>query len=160
MSEEPAQRPGRQDADQQPAHDRADHLSALVGSGQARGKRDDDLRDHRHRAHSDQRRRQHGEARGRRARGRRGRVAAAQHDGAIATEPDAAHMLFLVLALADWWFAVPQLARMITGHKTQSPAEHARRRAAVVQAARRLARDLDTTPSHRTAPAIKIRPDQ
>lgn len=50
-------------------------------------------------------------------------------------EPD--HLAFLVLALAGWWSAVPQVARMFTGRDDDT--EHARRRASVVEAARRLA---------------------
>jgi hypothetical protein len=67
-------------------------------------------------------------------------IAAAQRDGILAEDPEAAHLLFLILALAAWWFAVPQVARMLTGSQSDSATEHARRRAAVVQAARRLAR--------------------
>ncbi|MDR0218617.1 MAG: TetR family transcriptional regulator [Enterobacteriaceae bacterium] len=52
-----------------------------------------------------------------------------------ALAPD--HLAFLVLALAGWWSAVPQVARMMTGFDNQQ--EHARRRASVVEAARRLA---------------------
>jgi AcrR family transcriptional regulator len=66
-------------------------------------------------------------------------IAAAQGDGALASEPDADHLLFLILALAAWWPAVPQVARMITGAKSGSRTERGRRRAAVVHAARSLA---------------------
>jgi len=64
--------------------------------------------------------------------------AAAQGAGIVADQPDAAHLFCLVLALADCWFAVPQLARMLTGSKGHGRAEHARRRAVVVEATRRL----------------------
>ena len=47
--------------------------------------------------------------------------------------------MFLIIALNAWWFSAPQLARMLTGADDQDPAEHARRRASVVSAARRLA---------------------
>ncbi|MDE9542184.1 TetR family transcriptional regulator [Xenorhabdus bovienii] len=50
-------------------------------------------------------------------------------------EPD--HLVFLVLALAGWWSAVPQVARMLTGSDDRQ--EQARRRASIVEAARRLA---------------------
>ncbi|MEX0445812.1 TetR family transcriptional regulator [Xenorhabdus sp. SGI246] len=50
-------------------------------------------------------------------------------------EPD--HLIFLVLALAGWWSAVPQVARMLTGSDDRQ--EHARRRTSVIEAARRLA---------------------
>jgi AcrR family transcriptional regulator len=66
--------------------------------------------------------------------------AAAQRDGVLASEPQAAQLVFLVLAVADWWFAVPQLARMLTGSEGHGQGEQAARRAVVVEAARRLAR--------------------
>jgi AcrR family transcriptional regulator len=45
----------------------------------------------------------------------------------------------LVLSLAAWWFAVPQVVRMLTGAPADAKAERTGRRAAVVEAARRLA---------------------
>jgi AcrR family transcriptional regulator len=66
-------------------------------------------------------------------------LAARQDDGTLTREPDADHLLFLVLALAAWWTAVPQVARMVTGARPGNPGERSRRRAAVVTAARRLA---------------------
>jgi AcrR family transcriptional regulator len=66
-------------------------------------------------------------------------VAAAQRDGVLDDALDPAHLVFLLIALAAWWLAVPQLARMLTGADSDDPTEHARRRACVVQAARRLA---------------------
>lgn len=68
-----------------------------------------------------------------------GVFAEAQRDGVIASNPDPAQLLFLILAVADWWFAVPQLALMLTGSDGQGEDEQARRRAIVVAAARRLA---------------------
>lgn len=65
-------------------------------------------------------------------------VADGQSAGTITGELDADHLTFLVLSLAGWWSAVPQVARMITG--PDSEADHARRRASVVTAARRLGR--------------------
>ena len=71
--------------------------------------------------------------------------AAAQRDGLLDDDFDPAHLVFLIIALAAWWQAVPQLARMITGADGTDPAdpanseEHARRRASVVRAAQRLA---------------------
>lgn len=50
--------------------------------------------------------------------------------------PDLLH--FLLLSLAGYWAALPQVARMITGTGADDAAEDARRRAAVVEAARRL----------------------
>ncbi|HEX3589823.1 MAG TPA: TetR family transcriptional regulator [Pseudonocardiaceae bacterium] len=66
-------------------------------------------------------------------------IADAQRSGALDPAVDPAHLVFLLIALAAWWAAVPQLARMITGADPGDPAERARRRAGVVQAARRLA---------------------
>jgi len=70
-------------------------------------------------------------------------VASAQRDGLVAGQPDAAHLLFLVLSMSLWWFAVPQVASMVTGSDPDNPAERARRRAATVTAARRLAHTSD-----------------
>lgn len=61
-----------------------------------------------------------------------------QRHGEVTTAFDADHLTFLVLALAGWWYAVPQVARMLTG--ADSDKERARRRASVVEAARRLAK--------------------
>jgi AcrR family transcriptional regulator len=66
-------------------------------------------------------------------------IAAAQRDGVLDDELDPAHLVFLLIALAAWWISVPQLARMLTGADSNDPTEHSRRRASVVQAARRLA---------------------
>lgn len=71
-------------------------------------------------------------------------VADGQRRGVLATDLDHDHLLFLVLSLAGWWAAVPQLARMLTGPDSEQ--ERTRRRASVVEAARRLA-----TPSCRPA---------
>lgn len=64
-------------------------------------------------------------------------ITAGQQAGTVTSDLDADHVMFLILALAGWWSAVPQVARMITGPENE--AEHARRRASVVAAARRLA---------------------
>src|ERR1022692_395244 len=77
-------------------------------------------------------------------------VAAAHRDGALDADLDPAHpgfplialaacRVFLLIALAAWWFPVPQLAPMLTGAAPTAPAEHARRRACAVRAAQRLA---------------------
>jgi hypothetical protein len=66
-------------------------------------------------------------------------VAAAQRDGVLDDDLDPAYVVFLIIALAAWWFSVPQLARMLTGADADDPTEHARRRATVVRAAERLA---------------------
>ncbi len=66
-------------------------------------------------------------------------VAAAQREGLIDDTVDPAHLVFLLLALASWWDAAPQIARMLSGADAADPDERMRRRAAVVEAARRLA---------------------
>jgi AcrR family transcriptional regulator len=62
----------------------------------------------------------------------------AQRDGVIDDRIDAGHLMFMVIGLAAWWFSVPQLAVMLTGNNADAPGEQARRRAFVVEAARRL----------------------
>jgi AcrR family transcriptional regulator len=52
-------------------------------------------------------------------------------------EPDLLH--FLLLSLAGYWALLPQVARMITGADGDEASENDRRRAGVVNAARRLA---------------------
>ncbi|MEU6854952.1 TetR family transcriptional regulator [Actinacidiphila alni] len=66
-------------------------------------------------------------------------VAAAQREGVLDDGLDPAYLVFLLIALAAWWFSVPQLAAMLTGADPDAPEERARRRAGVVEAARRLA---------------------
>lgn len=66
-------------------------------------------------------------------------VAQAQREGVLDPGLDAAHLIFALIALAAWWQTVPQLAEMITGAGDDDPAERARRRDFVVEAARRLA---------------------
>ena len=64
-------------------------------------------------------------------------VTEGQRQGRLTQALDSDHLMFLVLALAGWWSAVPQVARMFTGDEDVN--EHARRRASVIEAARRLA---------------------
>lgn len=64
--------------------------------------------------------------------------AAAQRDQLLDHEVEAADLVLFVIALAAWWVAVPQLSRLVTGSRGKTRAERARRRAAVVEAARRL----------------------
>jgi AcrR family transcriptional regulator len=64
--------------------------------------------------------------------------AAAQRAGILDDDIDPDHLVFLIIALAAWWFSVPQLAVMLTGE--QNAGQQARRRASVVRAAERLAR--------------------
>jgi AcrR family transcriptional regulator len=65
-------------------------------------------------------------------------AAQAQRDGVIDDRIDAGHLMFMITGLAAWWFSVPQLAVMLTGTNADAPGEQARRRAFVVEAARRL----------------------
>jgi len=65
-------------------------------------------------------------------------IAAAQRERVLDDDIDPAHLVFLLIALAAWWFSVPQVAHMLTGADGDGSTEHARRRASVVQAARRL----------------------
>ena len=66
--------------------------------------------------------------------------AAAQAAGVLDGDLDPEHLVFMIIGLAAWWAAAPQVARMLTGADDSDPAEHARRRASVVRAAERLAR--------------------
>lgn len=77
-------------------------------------------------------------------------VAAAQRAGILDDELDPAHLVFLMIALAAWWFSVPQVARMLTGSGEHDADEHARRRACVVRAAERLVMPRQTP---RSAPS-------
>lgn len=66
-------------------------------------------------------------------------VSAAQEAGLLDDDLDPDHLMFLIIALAAWWSAVPQLATAFTGADVDDPAEHTRRRGCVVRAAQRLA---------------------
>jgi AcrR family transcriptional regulator len=70
-------------------------------------------------------------------------MAAAQQAGLIDDTIDPAHLIFLVIALSSYWSAAPQIARMLSGSDTRDGEEAARRRAAVVHAARRIAARTD-----------------
>jgi Tetracyclin repressor-like, C-terminal domain len=67
------------------------------------------------------------------------RFAAVQRQGLLDASLDADHVVFAIIALAAWWQTVPQLAAMITNTSGENPAERARRRALVVELARRMA---------------------
>jgi AcrR family transcriptional regulator len=71
-----------------------------------------------------------------------GRKTAAIHDGqaagVLSSAPDPDLLNFLIAALAGYWTAMPQVARMMTGSAGDQATEHDRRRAAVAEAARRL----------------------
>ena len=66
-------------------------------------------------------------------------IAQAQRNGVIDDTLQPAYLVFMLLALASWWTAQPQTARMLTGADPSAPRERARRRAAVADAAMRLA---------------------
>ncbi|MEV0162528.1 TetR/AcrR family transcriptional regulator [Nonomuraea fuscirosea] len=66
-------------------------------------------------------------------------VAAAQRAGLIDAAIEPAHLVFLIISLSSYWSAAPQIARMLSGGDAGDGAEAARRRAAVVEAARRIA---------------------
>ena len=66
----------------------------------------------------------------------------AQHAGLLDDGIDAAHLVFALIALAAWWQTVPQLAQMITRAGPDDLIERERRRAFVVEAARRLGSPL------------------
>jgi len=65
--------------------------------------------------------------------------AEAQRDGILNDDIDPAKLVFLLIGLAAWWFAVPQLSRMVTGSDGNASTERNRRRACVVSAAKHLA---------------------
>lgn len=66
-------------------------------------------------------------------------IAAAQQSGLLDDTIDPGHLVFLVIALSSYWCAAPQIARMLSGSDAQDDAEAARRRSAVVHAARQIA---------------------
>ncbi|GAB3559326.1 TetR/AcrR family transcriptional regulator [Spelaeicoccus albus] len=65
-------------------------------------------------------------------------VIAEQRNGAVTSDLDPAYLTFIFMALAAWWYSVPQLAHMLTGADADDQDERARRRAFVVRAAERL----------------------
>jgi AcrR family transcriptional regulator len=83
--------------------------------------------------------------------------AAAQRDGLVADDLEPGHLVFMIIALAAWWFAVPQVARMLTESGADETAGEAAgevgtderlaaKRSAVVTAARRLAQPSGGAP--------------
>jgi AcrR family transcriptional regulator len=62
-----------------------------------------------------------------------------QRDGTLNDDLDPAKLVFLLIGLAAWWFAVPQLSRMVTGSDGSASTERSLRRACVVSAAQHLA---------------------
>lgn len=76
---------------------------------------------------------------------------AGQNDGALTGSIPADLMNFLLLALAGYWAAMPQVARMITGTNANDVEETARQREGVMEAARRLtATDSPNLPQERS----------
>src|ERR1700722_15651307 len=67
-----------------------------------------------------------------------GAYAAAQRAGILDEDLDPDHLVFLIIALAAWWFSVPQLAFMLTGE--QNAGEQARRRGPAAAGAERAGR--------------------
>ena len=65
--------------------------------------------------------------------------AEAQRNGILNADLHPANLVFLLIGLAAWWFAVPQLSRMVTGSDGNASTERRRRRASVVSAAQHLA---------------------
>ncbi len=65
--------------------------------------------------------------------------AEAQRDGTLNDDLDPAKLVFLLIGLAAWWFAVPQLSRMVTGADASASTERGLRRTCVVSAAQHLA---------------------
>ncbi len=65
--------------------------------------------------------------------------AEAQRDGTLNDDLNPAKLVFLLIGLAAWWFAVPQLSRMVTGSDGSDSTERSLRRACVVSAAQHLA---------------------
>lgn len=65
-------------------------------------------------------------------------MAAAQRRGAVNDDIEPAHLVFFLLALASWWAAAPQMARMLSAAAPGEADTDQHRRAAVVEAARRL----------------------
>lgn len=69
-------------------------------------------------------------------------IAASQSQGIADVALDPRHVSFMLLSLAGWWFAVPQIARMQIVGDTDASAALARHRAHVVEAARRIVMPL------------------
>ena len=67
-------------------------------------------------------------------------VTEAQRAGIIQDAIAPGHLVFLLLAIASWWSAAPQLARMLINENFEKPEERLRRRQSVVESALRLGR--------------------
>lgn len=62
----------------------------------------------------------------------------AQRNGILNDELDPGKLVFSLIGLAAWWFAVPQLSCLVTASDGNGPAERNDRRSFVVSAAQRL----------------------
>ena len=60
-----------------------------------------------------------------------------QDSGALTRDVDPGALMLMIMSLTGWWSTAPQVARMLCGPLDEE--EHDRRRAIVVEAARRLA---------------------
>lgn len=60
-----------------------------------------------------------------------------QDSGALTRDVDPGALMLMIMSLTGWWSTAPQVARMLCGPLDEE--EHDRRRAVVVEAARRLA---------------------
>ncbi len=65
-------------------------------------------------------------------------LAHGQASGALTSAFEASDLNVLLLGIVGYWTLLPQVTRMVTG-TSQPEADHARRRAVIVEAARRLA---------------------
>ena len=69
-------------------------------------------------------------------------VRSGQETGALARDVDPGALMLMIMSLTGWWSTVPQVTRMLCGPLDDEEA-HDRRRAVVVDAARRLAAPRD-----------------
>jgi len=59
-----------------------------------------------------------------------------QEEGRVTDEIEASYLAFLILALANSWFMLPQVARMLT--PLEDVDNHEKRRAIIIESAKRL----------------------
>lgn len=85
---------------------------------------------------------------------------AAQRGGVFDPDLDAGYLIFAITALAAWWVAVPQMARMLEESPSSAAVgpDHDRRRAAVVRGAVRLALDPEDWPTRAPGPPTATGP--
>ena len=68
-------------------------------------------------------------------------IASSQALGLIDGNLNPNHVVFMLLSLAGWWFAVPQIARMLVVKNEETNNALAQYRAHIVEAARRIIKD-------------------